>query len=98
MSWNEAGTDRVARWSELFAPQYRAATVTLCLGVALFAFNIFLVSTALPSAVREIGGVAVIAWATSIFLALSIVGGAAASRLKAGYGARIALIASGVLF
>lgn len=87
-----------ARWSELFSQQYRAATVTLCLGVALFAFNAFLVSTALPTAVREIGGVAVIAWATSIYLALSIVGGAAASRLKTRYGARAALIASGLLF
>lgn len=98
MSLNEADTDRAARWAELFAPDYRAATVTLCLGVALFAFNVFLVSTALPSAVREVGGVAVIAWSTSIFLALAIVGGAAASRLKAGYGARIAMIASGTLF
>ena len=87
-----------ARWGELFTQRYWAATVTLCLGVALFAFNAFLVSTALPTAVREIGGVAVIAWATSIYLALSIVGGAAASRLKARYGARAALIASAVLF
>ena len=87
-----------ARWGELFTQRYWAATVTLCLGVALFAFNAFLVSTALPTAVREIGGVAVIAWATSIYLALSIVGGAAASRLKARYGARPALIASAVLF
>ena len=87
-----------ARWGELFTQRYWAATVTLCLGVALFAFNAFLVSTALPTAVREIGGVAVIAWATSIYLALSIVGGAAAARLKARYGARAALIASAVLF
>jgi MFS family permease len=87
-----------ARWGELFTQAHWASTVTLCLGVALFAFNAFLVSTALPTAVREIGGVAVIAWATSIYLALAIVGGAAASRLKAGYGARAALIASAVLF
>ncbi|MDQ8726812.1 MFS transporter [Bradyrhizobium sp. LHD-71] len=87
-----------ARWSELFTQRHWAATVTLCLGVALFAFNAFLVSTALPTAVREIGGVAVIAWATSIYLALSIVGGAAAARLKVRYGARAALIASAALF
>src|SRR5687767_481868 len=93
-----AETDAGARWGELFTQAYWASTVTLCLGVALFAFNAFLVSTALPTAVREIGGVAVIAWATSIYLALAIVGGAAASRLKAGYGARAALIAAAVLF
>lgn len=49
-----------ARWGELFTQPFWVATVTLCLGVALFAFNAFLVSTALPTAVREIGGVAVI--------------------------------------
>ena len=43
-------------WSELLSPSYSAATLTLCLGVALFAFNGFLVSTSLPTAVREIGG------------------------------------------
>lgn len=95
---NETTADAGARWGELFTRNHRAATVTLCLGVALFAFNAFLVSTALPTAVREIGGVAVIAWATSIYLVLSIVGGAAAARLKAGYGARAALIASAALF
>jgi MFS family permease len=91
-------TSAGARWSELITPRYGAATVTLCLGVALFAFNAFLVSTSLPTAVQEIGGVAVIAWATSIYLALSIVGGAASSRLKASYGARAALIAAAALF
>src|SRR5262245_17943936 len=87
-----------ARWGELLAPHHWAATVTLCLGIALFAFNAFLVSTTLPTAVRDIGGVAVISWSTSIFLALAIVGGAASARLKARYGARVALIASAILF
>jgi MFS family permease len=87
-----------ARWGELFTQRYWAVTVTLCLGVALFAFNAFLVSTALPTAVREIGGVAVIAWATTIYLVLSIVGGASAAGFKARFGARSALIASAVLF
>lgn len=99
MSSNEsvAGAGE-ARWGELFTSQHWAATVTLCLGVALFAFNAFLVSTSLPTAVREIGGVAVIAWATTIYLVLSIVGGAAAARLKARFGARATLIVSAVLF
>lgn len=87
-----------ARWSELFTQRHWAATVTLCLGVALFAFNAFLVSTTLPTAVRQIGGVAVIAWATTIYLVLSIVGGAASARLKARFGARTALLTSALLF
>lgn len=98
MSATSTEASTPARWGELFTQEYWAATVTLCLGVALFAFNAFLVSTALPTAVREIGGVAVISWATSVYLALSIVAGAAAARLKGRYGARTILIISAVVF
>src|SRR5262245_52528657 len=87
-----------ARWADLFAARYWAATTTLCLGVALFAFNIFLVATALPTAVREIGGVALLSWTVALFLVLAIVGGAAAARLKARFSARAVLIGAGVVF
>ena len=92
----EAATD--ARWANLFAARYWAATTTLCLGVALFAFNIFLVATALPTAVREIGGVALLSWTVTLYLVLAIVGGAAAARLKARVGARAVLIGAGLMF
>ena len=65
-----------ARWSELLTADYSAATTTLCLGVALFAFNGFLVSTSLPTAVGEIGGIELISWAFTLYLVFSIVGGA----------------------
>jgi MFS family permease len=87
-----------ARWADLFAARYWAATTTLCLGVALFAFNIFLVATALPTAVREIGGVALLSWTVALFLVLAIVGGAAAARLKARFSARTVLIGAGLMF
>jgi MFS family permease len=87
-----------ARWSELLTPRYSAATTTLCLGVALFAFNGFLVSTSLPTAVTEIGGVALISWAFTLYLVLSIVGGSAAALLKGRLGARNALVGSALLF
>jgi MFS family permease len=98
MSATSTTSTAPARWGELFTQEYWAATVTLCLGVALFAFNAFLVSTALPTAVRDIGGVAVISWATSVYLALSIVAGAAAARLKGRHGSRAVLIVSAVVF
>jgi len=87
-----------ARWADLFAARYWAATTTLCLGVGLFAFNIFLVATALPTAVREIGGVALLSWTVTLYLVLAIVAGAAAARLKGRFGARAALIGAGFLF
>ncbi|KXF76513.1 MFS transporter [Paramesorhizobium deserti] len=85
-------------WSELLTARYSAATATLCLGVALFAFNGFLVSTSLPTAVAEIGGLALISWAFTLYLVLSIVGGAAGALLKARLGARTALVGSALLF
>ena len=41
-------------WSELASPAYLAASLTLMLAAAIFAFNAFLVSTAMPSAVGEL--------------------------------------------
>lgn len=87
-----------ARWSELLTARYSSATTTLCLGVALFAFNGFLVSTSLPTAVTEIGGLALISWAFTLYLVLSIVGGSAAALLKGRLGARNALVGSALLF
>ena len=86
------------RWAEIFGARYLPVTVILCLGVSLFAFNAFLSSTALPSAVQELGGVEVISWATTLYLVFAIVGGAAAAMLKRRLGSRGALIAFAGVF
>ncbi|ASY63002.1 hypothetical protein SJ05684_c15600 [Sinorhizobium sojae CCBAU 05684] len=86
------------RWRELLQPNFLAATVTLCLGVALFAFNEFFVSTALPSAVAEFGGAALLSWAFTLYLVFAIVGGALAANLKARFGARRTLIVAALVF
>jgi len=87
-----------AGWSELLTTHYSAATATLCLGVALFAFNGFLVSTSLPTAVAEIGGLTLISWAFTLYLVLSIIGGSAGALLKARFGARTALVGAALMF
>jgi len=86
------------RWADVFGPRYAAATLILCLGVALLAFNVFLTSTALPTAVQELGGVALISWALTLFLVFAIMGGAGAALLKQLVGARTALLGSALLF
>ena len=68
-------------WAELFGAERRGATATLSLGVALFAFNAFVVATALPAAVEDLGGRAWIAWATSLYLIPAIVTGTAAAAV-----------------
>jgi len=80
------------RWAEIFGPRYLPVTIILALGVSLFAFNVFLSATALPSAVQELGGVEVISWATTLYLVFAIVGGAAAALIKRRVGSRMALV------
>lgn len=85
-------------WAEIFAPRYATVTLILCLGVALLAFNAFLASISLPTAVQEMGGVALISWALTLFLVFAIVGGAGAALLKQRLGARTALLVSAGTF
>jgi hypothetical protein len=55
-------------WRDLFVRRYSAPLITLSPGVALHAFNGFLVATALPTAVIEIGGVELMSWAFTVYL------------------------------
>jgi MFS family permease len=87
-----------SRWVELLESRYAASTVMLCLGVALFAFTTFLVSTALPSTVKALNGVAYISWAQSLYLAFAIVSGVAASMVAQQFGTRRALIVATMVF
>lgn len=86
------------QWAEIFTPRYATVTLILCLGVALLAFNAFLASISLPTAVQEMGGVALISWALTLFLVFAIVGGSGAALLKQRLGARTALLASAGVF
>ncbi|MCD7058476.1 MFS transporter [Pelagibacterium xiamenense] len=87
-----------ARWFTVLTPRYLGPTVTLCLGVALLAFNGFLAATALPSAVVDLKGVALMSWATTVFLVFAIMGGTAAAIVKTRLGARMALLVAALVF
>ena len=86
------------RWAEIFTPRYATVTLILCLGVALLAFNAFLASISLPTAVQEMGGVALISWALTLFLVFAIVGGSGAALFKQRLGARSALLVAAGVF
>jgi MFS family permease len=85
-------------WRELIAGETGLATATVSLGIVLFAFNAFVVATALPSAVSDLGGRAWIAWATSLYLILSIVTGASAAAAMHRLGARRLFVLAGLIF
>ncbi|MFJ3958046.1 MFS transporter [Arthrobacter sp. NPDC090010] len=66
-------TETKASWSELFARSHRGVTVVLAGGVAMYATNVYLTTTLLPSAVHEIGGERYYALAMSGFLIASVI-------------------------
>ncbi|MFA7413241.1 MAG: MFS transporter [Rhizobium sp.] len=86
------------RWVELLAPRFLVSTVMLCIGVALYAFNGFLVSTVLPTTVEELGGASVISWSLTLYLTASIIAGASAALLKQRYGAKTVLAGAALVF
>ena len=85
-------------WRDLLRPRYLASTIMLCLGTALFAFNEFFVSVAMPSAVVDLGKPWLLAWAFSLFLVFAIIGGAFAANLKVRFGGRAVLVAATIVF
>ncbi|SLN35422.1 MFS transporter [Oceanibacterium hippocampi] len=84
-------------WLTLFRGAYAVPTWTLGLGVGLHALNAFMVATIMPSAVRDIGGLALISWASSVFLVASIVTGASGGWLKGAFGGRRVFLVSTLL-
>src|SRR4051812_8318528 len=70
----------------------------LNVGIGLHAIDVFIVSTVMPSVVRDIGGASYYAWTTMLYMVASIIGAATGSPLKAGLGARRAYCLGAVLF
>ena len=85
-------------WLDLVSREHLTTTLMLSMGVALFAFNGFFVSTVLPSAIAEIGGGQFIAWSVSLYLIGSIVAGVTAAQLKQRFGARRVLVVATLVF
>jgi MFS family permease len=84
-------------WRDLLLGPKKAAVWTICLGVALHAFNWFVVNTITPSAVLELGGAQLLSWVTAFYLVFSIVGSSGAAFLKARLGLRTVLIGSSLI-
>lgn len=84
-------------WRDLLLGPKKAAVWTICLGVALHAFNWFVINTITPSAVLELGGAELLSWVTAFYLVFSIVGSSGAAFLKARLGARPVLIGASLV-
>ena len=87
-----------AAWSELFTGRNGWRALALTGGVALHAVNVHIVTTVLPSVVREIGGLDWYAWSTTLFVVGSIVGATLSVRLLAVLGPRGTCLAALAVF
>jgi MFS family permease len=87
-----------AAWRELFSGRNGWRALALTGGVALHAINVHIVTTVLPSVVREIGGLDWYAWSTTLFVVGSILGATLSVRLLAVLGPRGACLAALAVF
>lgn len=67
------------------------------MGVATHATIWYMATTAMPSAVAELGAAAYISWATSVYLVTSILGGALMAFLKGRWGALMTMALAGLV-
>jgi len=89
---------RASEWRELFRPELAAFTIILNLGIGLHAVDVFVISTVMPTVVRDIGGASFYAWSTMLYMVASIVGAASGGPLKAALGPRKGYALGGSLF
>lgn len=75
-------------WQGLLTGRRGARIALLCSGAGLHAINLYLATTILPTVVRDIGGLALYAWNTSVFVLGSMVGSAMAAWMATRMGGR----------
>jgi MFS family permease len=85
-------------WSAVFKDGLGLYTVMLNLGIGLHAVDVFIVTTVMPSVVRDIGGASYYSWTTMLYMVASIIGAATGSPMKAKFGARRAYCLGSLLF
>ncbi|HEY7690623.1 MAG TPA: MFS transporter, partial [Dongiaceae bacterium] len=89
---------QLSGWNDLFRDGRGAFTVILNLGIGLHAIDVFVISSVMPTVVRDIGGASFYAWPTMLYMVASIVGAASGGPLKAALGARKGYAVGGLLF
>jgi MFS family permease len=77
-------------WRSLLKREWIPTLAVLLGGVLLQSMNVLMLTTVLPSIVGELGGVTMLSWPTTAFLASSIVAASCAGMLAAAVGARAA--------
>lgn len=87
-----------ASWGELLSGRNGLRAIALAGGVAVYAINIYIVTTIMPSVVQDLGGIDYYAWNTTLFVAASILGSAFAASLIDFLGLRAAYLLAILIF
>lgn len=85
-------------WGALLSGGNGVRSLALAGGVALHAINVYIATTMLPSVVRDIGGLDLYAWNTTVFVVASIVSSALSAKLLQHAGPRRAYATAAMLF
>lgn len=85
-------------WSELLSGKNGLRSLALAGGVALHAVNVYIVTTILPSVVKDIGGLEYYAWNTTLFVAASILGSALSPKAMDMFGTQKAFLLTIAIF
>ena len=93
-----APPDSGASWRALFTREFLPRLATLALALWLHASNSMLTATTMPSAVDEIGGLALLSWTFALYLAGSISAAASMSLLVARHGLRKTMVRMALVF
>ncbi|MDA2893234.1 MFS transporter [Mycolicibacterium sp. BiH015] len=79
-----------ANWRTLLGRRFGPVSSVLAGGVGLHATNVYLAATVMPSVVADIGGAALYAWATTVFMIVSLIGSVLAGAVLGRIGPRAA--------
>jgi MFS family permease len=85
-------------WRALLGRDHFGAATVLAGGVALYATNMFVTISLLPSAVADIGGEKFYAWVTTLYLVGSVVAATTVNALLVRCGPRVAYLVTTALF
>jgi MFS family permease len=85
-------------WRSLLRREWLPTLAILLGGVLLQSMNVLMLTTVLPSIAGELGGVTMLSWPTTAYLAASIVAASCAGMLATAFGARAVYCAGAITF
>src|ERR1700752_2719017 len=91
-------TSRSTSIFTLFSPQLLPATLMLGGGVTLYAVETYITATIAPSIVRDIGGLELLSWMTTLFVAAAVLGSIFVATRPRGIGLRSVYVAGALVF